>query len=271
LEVNPAIEQMLNYGGRIDTTFAALMRTRPMVTFSTYNLGLLSTIGISGAAITATFVAYFTKYAHGGTRTDSAAVSFTVNDGLIVLRRVRASHGGEAVAEFEVYATYDGTNNPVVPASGATVPADATAVVKYTLGPLKYGSVALEMQDAEFDLGAQVIRSGYNGESFDRLAAIANRQPVFRGRTLDLAIATSLTGLGASAAAVLFFRKKTNKGNTEADASAVHLKLTATGAYWAWGAASAGEGSEAGMDVQASLIWDLTNAVVAIDLASAIA
>lgn len=271
ISVDPAIEKMINTGGQVDTVFAAMLRSRPLCKFSSRNMAMfLDVVGPGGLAIDTTFNVYFASLEHGGTRDYTDCVKATFNDGLLMINRLRASQGQEAEAQFEVYATYDGTNNPVTFATGATCPADSGAVAKYTLGPLKKGSSVLEMQDAEFALAGEVGLYGINGESFDRMACIKNRKPTISGSTLNLEHANTITPLGASDTVTLFFRKKTNKGNSVADATAEHIKLHAAAAYLTVGSMDGSEGQEAKVQIEAQLVYDGTNDIVAVDTTSAI-
>lgn len=271
ISVDPAIEKMINTGGQVDTVFAAMLRSRPLCKFSSRNMAMfLDVVGPGGLAIDTTFNVYFASLEHGGTRDYTDCVKATFNDGLLMINRLRASQGQEAEAQFEVYATYDGTNNPLTLATGATCPADSGAVAKFTLGPLKIGSTVLEMQDHEFALNGDVGLYGINGESFDRMACIRNRKPTISGSTLNLEHANTIGALGTGSAVTQFFRKKTNKGNSVADATAEHIKLYATGAYVSFGTMDGSEGQEAKVQVEMQLIYDGTNDIAAVDTTSAI-
>lgn len=272
ISVDPAIEKMINSGGELDTVFAAMLRSKPLCRFSSRNLAMfLDVCGPGGLAIDTTFNVYFAAYQHGGTRSYTACFKCTFNDGLIMLSSLRASHQQEAEAQYEVYATYDGTNNPLTFATGATCPADSGTVAKFTLGPLKLGSTVIETQDLEFNLGAETGLYGNNGESFDRMACIKNRKPMISGTTLNLNHANTVTPTGLSSAVTAYFRKKSNKGNSVADATAEHISLYATGAYVTMGTIEGSEGKEASAKIEAQLVWDGTNDIVAVDTTAAIA
>lgn len=271
ISVDPGIEQMINTGGQVDAVFAAMKSQKPLCRFSSPNLALfLGIAGANGAAITATVVVYFAKLTHGGTRSYSTCFSATSNDGLIVLRRAAAAQQEEGEAEYEIYATYDGTNAPLIFASGATCPAEAGAVNKFTCGPFKIGSVVIESQRNELDTGFDIGQYGHSGEVYDQAACILARKPTFRCETLDLAAISTLTALGASAAVTMYFRKKTNKGANVADVTAEHISLVSTAAYVTPGPVEGSEGREARGSILAQLVYDLTNAIFVIDTAAAV-
>jgi hypothetical protein len=264
---------MINTGGQVDAVFAALQKQRPMCRFSSPNLALFMDISaLAGAAISATVVVYFAKLTHGGTRDYTACFKATFNDGLIVLRNASAAHGQEGEAQYEIYATYDGTNAPVIFATGATCPAESSTVNKFTCGPFKIGSTTIESQRNEYDTGFEIGQYGINGEVYDRAACILNRKPVFRVQTLDLgAISANVGGQGASGAVTMYFRKKTNKGGNIADATEENISLVGAASYITAGQIEGSEGKEASGQIEAQLVYNGTDAIVVMDTTAAVA
>ena len=272
ISVDPGIEKMINTGGQVDAVFSAIGRQRPMCRFSSPNLGLfMGLAGASGAAITATVVVYFAKLVHGGTVDYTACFKATFNDGMFVLRKASASNGAEGSAEYELYATYDGTNAPVIFAGSATCPAEGGTVAKFTNGPFKIGSTTIETQSSEFDTGFDIGQYGINGEVYDRAACILARKPMMRVQTLDLGAIATLGAGGTGDDVTMFFTKKSNQAANVANATEEHVSLVGALAHITPGAIEGSEGREATGSIEAQLLYNLTDAIVVIDTTAAIA
>jgi len=94
--------------------FVAIMRRQPSVSFSTPDAGILSTLGITGAAQGATdSVIYFRKIAEGATRVADVTaehIKISVDEGHISVEDITGSHGARLGVRCTITPTYDGTN-----------------------------------------------------------------------------------------------------------------------------------------------------------------
>lgn len=272
ITVDPGIEKMVNTGGQVDAVFSAIQRMRPLARFTSNNLALfLALAGAAPTAISGTIVLYFAKLTHGGTRSYTACVSVTINDGMLVLRRASAGHQEEGEAEYEIYATYDGTNVPIILATGATCPAESAAVAKFTAGPFKIGTTTIETQRVELDTGFDIGQYGHSGEIYDRAVCVLTRKPTLSIDTFDLGAISTLTALGTGDDVTMYFRKKSNQGGNVADATEEHIGLTATVAHITPGEIGGSEGQPTSGRIHCQLIFDLTNPIYAIDTTAAVA
>lgn len=121
--VNGIVDVSINFGIdlRIDASdgehwarFVAIMNRQPSVSFSTPDVGLFNTLGLSGAAQGATdSLVYLRKLAEGSTRVADATaehIKITVDEGHINVEDITTEHGQRAGVTGIITPTYDGTN-----------------------------------------------------------------------------------------------------------------------------------------------------------------
>lgn len=264
------------YADRVD-----LFAQQPRATFASYGLKTaLDAIGVSGAAIGgAGFIMYGQKYADGGGREGAGNHrSYTMADGIIVPRRLTCDHGAAAVIEYEALATWDGSNEPVVPASSQNLPADATSELRWSLGDLKIGNVTLSyVQSLEIDFGIDARVEGGDGDIWPTHVSIVNIMPTITIRGIDPdwfndSGAIDLDGLACTHAnTILYLRKRSTDGNGYvANVTAEHIKITAAGLAVIGTAIEGASADRARTDLMVRCKYDGTNTPVLINTASAI-
>lgn len=274
----------------ISPNFAALMEVRPLLSFTTSKLQTaLDLCGLTGLQATSTNKlslwfkkrASYAEYASGSTHR-----KFTVNNGLMVPRRLTARHGEPATIDYEIHPIGDATNpaalvNPVV-ITVASLAAGAGMSQLFTLGPVKLDGTQLDsVQEVTIDFGIDVIRLGTNGQIFPEFCAIREKRPTIEVVTHDIAHATDpaslpgvvatfglLGGIAASTGLTVFLRKKEDDGSGNvANATTEHISITAADLRFKWTGAEAQDRADATMRLRfepidnTSTLWAINTAV----------
>ena len=275
--LDPRIEKFSNRaGGSPDVSFVANRQSIPLVSFTTTAVkSILDLIGSLGVvAVGATVDLYLHQLAHGGSRTaGSTHLKLTVNDGLIVLRRISARHNQEATAQVDVIATYDGTNNPFTYTAAQALPASSlVAAEKFTAGDFKLGITLYDVQGIEIDTGIKEFVAGKSGEPYARFAAMMDREITITVDTLDATLITTVGVMGgAQSNATVFLKKIAENADRVAAITAEHISIACPTAYVYPGSARASQGSEAMAQIVVCPSDDGTNAPVTVDTTAAIA
>lgn len=187
-EVQPALQVFRHGGdGQVHHTFAAIAAGKPMLRFSTVDVGDLLTLVTTESAIVGKQIttgdtpltAYFQSVIEGGTR-GSTGDSFAVASGLIVPTRLTATHGAAqpAVMEAEVYMIDADGGAPYTITADDTVPTGLTAPSLLTCGAVEINSTPLGyVERIEWDFGFQVETIGADGQVFPRAVFVRMVEP----------------------------------------------------------------------------------------------
>lgn len=248
LDVSTGITELVGYSaGHHEPLFRGVIGQRPLVTFSTPQLTtLFNTIGagFNGKDLSAgqTYL-YFRKATDLGTR---EAVGSTVHRRLALAQAmlywstVTASHQGQARANCQIGVTYDGINEPVIPAGSVAVGGTIGAAEHFTAGPcyLDFGAGYLEIndiQDITIDSGVRVVPLGGSGELWDTFIGVQQNDPTVTITTLSNSVTGSLNlwdeiGLDARAITQLkcILRAVRADGGAYGLATTVHIKFENT-------------------------------------------
>lgn len=264
--------------GQVDPQFVALMGQAPKVSWTTSALArALAKIGIGGYAIADDDEAVFflQAMAAGGTRAGTLShLKLTLNEGIQVPRTLQGSQGGIATISYEAFATYDGTNDPVVLATSQTLTGSPTVDELFTVGPVVINGAVLDgIQDITIDFGIGELIQAANGQVWPEFAGIMGRQPVITIRTVDsLAIDTfGLTGTAQGATdSLIHFRKLSEGGTRVADNVAEHIKITLDEGRITTRTVSGSQGSPIISELVFTPTFDGTAAIIVIATASTI-
>lgn len=274
--LNPGIDLYQNRGGgAIDPSFVAGRQMMSVASITATDVADVLTIcgGLKPAALSSTAVLWFFKKVHGAAFSSSSDhVSLTINDGIVVPRRISASHKGEATVELDVLATWDGSNAPYVYAA-ASMPASSQVVgSKYTLGPIKLGSSYYQCQSWEIDTNMQIFHDGHSGEPFPRLASVIERDIRATITTRDLALIDTVGETGSSqTSATLWLRKLTRRSLTPvAEATSEHISFVFGSAFAYNGTVRADVGGEATQEIILCSEWNGTDEPCVVDTTAAI-
>ena len=280
--INSNIELFKNKAGGIaDPTFNAVKKWAPVASITSTALkALLDIAGINGLAISASFVAiYLSKMTQGSAARSTGAdhECWTIKSGLIIPRRISASQeqgGGSSEAEitYDIIATWDGTNAPLI-LSAASLPATSgIASQKYTLGPLDYAGVMYGVANLDFDFGLKEWVDGQDGQPYPNYACIMDRDPVVTVKTRDVHDVSAVIDAAGEAFtdARVWFKEIPKGGSRTADATAQHIKIGMTQGVAFWSDVEASQGGAAEQTVMIHPSWDGTNAIANINTAAAI-
>ena len=268
-------------GGDVYSRFLSVTSQKPGGSFSTMAiaaaLNQCALLGVDISGLTGGFSLYAQKHAEGGTRAGSLAHrQFVFNEGLVVPRTLSVDHRGDASIDYDVVATYDGTNDPVVINDGVTLPAAATDNERFTVGPLTIGGETIDhVRSISLDFGVEVATEGADSEVWDRFASIVTVKPKLTVRGIDIEwLKSSVIPLSGKAAThantTVYLRKRDDGGTFVADATEEHISLTMAGLATIDTAMDASGSDAAEASLELMLQYDGTNNPVVIDTTAAI-
>lgn len=281
ISFDPRVEKFAaGTAGAVDISHKSTQRTIPVCRVTTHAVAAgLGVVGFAGLAITTVADIFFQSVVspatHGGTTTNR---KLTINEGLLVPRSIRAGKDSLAEYEFEIFAVFDGTNNPAVSAIDQSMPSGSQilteAFVAGTCVIPGIGAAAadvdVEVQEMNLDFGIQEFTAGINGEAFARHASIMAREVELELTTLDLEACHYAGNVGQAVDDILvYLRKVDNKALRVADATAEHIEIAFAESHVSSGSEESSQGSEATGRILVSPIWDGTNAVAVIDTTAA--
>jgi len=268
-------------GGNTYAEFLALVAQRPGANFSCLGAATaLANIGLTGLKIAAAtnpgvdLVGYAS--AEGSTRAGASShKKYNVQEGIIVPRSLRCDHQGDAVAAFDLIATYDGTNDPVAETDSQSVDTAATDDERYTIGGITLGNIALTgFRSVEINFGVVARSVGADSDIWDTFCYIPTISPTIVFRGIDPlwfdAAAVPLIGLvGTQANTTIYLRKRAATGYV-ANGTAEHIKINAAGLVTLDNIFSASGDAEGETSIMMTTQYDGTNAPLVINTASAI-
>jgi len=193
-------------------------------------------------------------------------VKLTVADGFLLPRNLSVENQGVASLALGLLARYDGTNQPVVAATGeALTDAVQTAAEWYTLGPTYLGDTLIEdVQGWSLNAGVvEHVRSG-GGSAYPVYIGLADQSPSLAVRVLDVGLLATLGVLGAEQTVTLYLRKKQPFAAAYADNTENHIKIVIESAHCDIGEIRSNFGEDAEPGLVLTPRYDGTNAVVAV-------
>jgi hypothetical protein len=221
--------------GHPQPLFQGVRGQKPEISFRSPQLAVaLGALGLFGLDTSAGNTDLFYKLATDlGSRTAAASTAhkrFRATQGLMYWRSIKATHQQDAEIDCRYCLTWDGTNNPVVPAGSIALSGTSVGTEWYTLGPVMVnGSQLPGVQDVTIDLGLNMNERGSDGEIWPTFANVKDCNPVVTVNTLDL---DSWSALGLAGQAItsliVYFRKKAANGHNVPNATPSHISFTAT-------------------------------------------
>ena len=236
--------QRLIRAATVDTKFAAILAQAHR--FSIVNSALATLLAeasgkyltnalpIDSGGETPGAVMWYKKRADLGTFASGAAhIKCTVASGMILPRGLNVAVNSLATMSQDLVAIYDGTNEPVVTATGQAIAGTPGADEYFTLGPVYIDTT--EVEDAQgFAITAGLaerLRFGSKYPTWPTYLGIAARQPSVTVNLLDVTWLNTLGLAGSGHEITLFLRKLENKAKTYADNTANHIKLVINEAH----------------------------------------
>lgn len=149
--------------------------------------------------------------------------------GLLFWQTISANHRQDAEISCNLIAAYDGVNAAIKQVGTGSLSGTPTGSEFYTLGPIKLnGSWLGGEQSWSLASGLQPEQAGAAGETADSFVGAKMTDDI----CTITAIGKPWANLGLSGETattiILYLRKKAADGYNEPDASAVHIKITAT-------------------------------------------
>jgi hypothetical protein len=295
--VSPNIEvSQETTSGAIYAVSQTIVSGAPMVGFNSYSLGrALDVVGLTGLAIAAATQTGLTYYGNaaqegGGRRSGSNHLSWNTKEGMLLPRRITCRHQGHAALSLENLITYDGTNQPIVPASGVAVPTAALDEQRYSIGPVQIGTVTgdkltiSQIINVEIDFGIMATAESSDSDLYPTFVTINEIvRPVIRITTTDVSLFAASGGIPLHGKAIdlshtiLFLRKRTLTPNLTAsgyvaDGTAEHISFVpAAGCAYHDSIIDVSNPGNGTAVIEIPLISDGTNPPLAIDTTAAIA
>jgi hypothetical protein len=276
--IKSGIEMFSNRaGGAPDPSFRAGKTLKPVGSLTTTDVAAVLTLtsGFLPVAVGTTADFYHLKKAHGGNFAGTSVhEKHTFNDGLIIPRRLSASHGAEATIDLDVYVTWDGSNDPWIITDNNALPSNSQVVAeKYTLGPMSLGSTLYELRELSIDTQIREFVDGHSGEAYPRFACMMERDMQVTIRSLDLSLANVIGEAGGSQASLeLYLTKLTaNSMSRVANATAEHIQFAVGGSYTYVDSVDATQSGESELSAMICPVWDGTNEPIVVDTTAAIA
>lgn len=240
--INSAFDPGLSHAiaaavGDLDGSFIALQSANPRFRFTTTQatdaLALLDANFARAIANLDEVDVYFAKRLAGDHLAGATShVKMTINDGILILRQIRAPHQGRAELDFEIAPlSVDGTTAPITIVSNASLQTIDAVDEEYTAGPIKIDSSWVnDVQNWTLDIGVEPLLKAGAGCIWPTFASVQSpRLPVLTVDGFDLA---ELASLGAEGGALpgtvlAYLRKKAADGaGNVAAASAAHVKAS---------------------------------------------
>lgn len=268
--------------GEAYARFSSMIAQHPIIPMATRHIGpILDITGALGYVLAGTASIaeiYLQKYAHGSTRASgSVHRKFTITQGLVLPRRLSASHQGDAELTFDILSIYDGTNDPVIITETQALPAGLADAYRYAFYKAAIGGVTLdEDMSLEIDFGLQDRAEGKRSEIWPRMISIAQVMPTIsitcKNPDAFAAANIPLAGKAATHAnTTIYLRKRSAGGSFVADATAEHISLTAAGMVHAESVFDAAGNETGETRFVMAATFDGTNAPIVIDTTAAVA
>ena len=152
-----------------------------------------------------------------------------VMKGLLYWRSIRATQAGNASIDGRLVITFDGTNQPVIPAGSIALSGTPVVNQYYTVGPVYLNGPALGgVQDLTITLNEKLDELASDGDIWSTYAGIGTDAPTVAVRALgEPWRSIGLAGTAISALD-LYLRAKDANGGNVADGVGSHLKFAAT-------------------------------------------
>lgn len=169
-----------------------------------------------------------------GTRIADASLAHIrgrmANNAAICWESFSARMGSVVSLRARIVAVMVGGNDPLIFTNSVAITATSAVSQLYTLGPVKVNGTFLSaVQDVEWTNNLQYEEIADSGEAFLTYFSVMRLAPVLTIRTRDLSVISTFGTRGTALSSLSqFLRKKLASDINEADASAVHIGLTAT-------------------------------------------
>lgn len=266
-------ELILRANGSLNPQFAAIGHQAPAITLTTTNLVAALASGAGGWSASGANPAkfWFRKFTNLGTL-DSGATAIKLNmaQGLILPQRLTADQRGSRL-DLMAVPVYDGTNLPFVVSVNQSLAGSPAIANVHVAGKISIGGTVIQgVQSINIDFGVRPILASSDGDPFNTFGAVEMIAPSITVNTTDMSVINTLTTQASGGAVILYLRNVLANSTRASDATASHIKFTATAGFSRCDVLEASMGSAGGATIRINPIWDGTNNIFAINTASAI-
>lgn len=278
LTLDPGIEAFAEMGGAATlATVSGEKQAAPVVSGTTRDIkAFIDAFGLTGYALTGVsnskMILYLAKLAAGSAVFASGSVhkKLTITKGLLCCETVQGKGNEPISINFKVYAEYDGTNAPLLLEDNVALPSTPARLADlWVTGPIDNGGTLIETQGGNLNIGPDVLSARKDGEVYPTLVAIRSYKMTFQADTLD---AGALAANGSKTDVIWYLRKVNQNGaGRVADGTAEHIAITFAATYNHAGQGSLSGAQEGSFQHQWTIIYDGTNAAIAVDTTAAIA
>lgn len=288
--INPGLNLLITKaGGKIDPIFVANIQQAPTITFGTPQLkDALDKCALTPAALESvagdSAILWFRRRAAGGEFAAGAtAIKVTVNLGIAYLTGIEAALGGAAIANYQIDAAYDGTNEPLVIEKEQTYTLNGTAgdEAYWTVGTGYVNSLELDaVQRFTLTTGIEIKPVNQAGSIWPVELSLKNRGASWTWETEDLAVldtadvadlALGIGGIALDTGAVTrAFLQKVADGRLVAptgEGNDVHIEFEASEGMISPGDSSGNNDEDGTATVTVTPTHDGTNALIIVDTA----
>jgi hypothetical protein len=218
-------------------TTVAIDGCEPEMTWETADIATaLALCGFSGAAAGAGgLILYLGKYDEDGSIVEAAtALTLTMRGGSYWFPEQIRLQNGAVMSSYRAVGLGGTLSQPPLTYSGAgtTWPAASASKKEYMIGPIKKNTTEVPIvAGGTFDFGLDVRRDRDPSLLWPDRAFVMERRPTLRVQTLDGDFYETLDQ-GAEDSCIVYLRAMEVSGEQVADATAQHVKLTMSTAWW---------------------------------------
>jgi len=145
-----------------------------------------------------------------GRRAATGHVQFHYQHGILVPQSLDCSHQGDCSISYQAIVTWDGTHDPLVISTSASLPAISAASL-WTLKSATLGGVSIpQLQNVQIQFGVRAQGEGADSDIWATIASIAAVQPVVTVTASK--IAALLPVIGATGTVSVTFRERADGG-----------------------------------------------------------
>ena len=247
---------------------------KPMYTLVTPAIAsAITALGsIRGKVIAANVTIYFGQWSGLGQASGSVHKRAVTNDGLIVVRGIKAPGDKYATMALDVYAITDGTNAPTIFEEGVAAPTESLLDECFFGGPMKLGSDFYETRSWDYNPNPKVDCELQSGSGWPTRVDLVSEEPEFDVDTTDPNLMADLTTIGSGSTDGNFFlRRATAGGLRVANATETHISLRVPAFFGYPGELRGTAPDKVSQAVKICARFDGTNAPVIPDTTAAIA
>lgn len=270
--------------GEAYARWQAIYGQRPGLQFTTKALAAaLDVCAQAGCFIDPTGVgktgvtAYWQKQKQGGTReSGSNHATANIRQGIMIPRRISVGHQGDCELDYDVLATYDLSNAPLVFADSVALPSAPNDDQRYTIGPVTInGDTFAKVTNFSLDFGINAETIGADSDTWDTYSRIVEIMPMIELDGIDTDWFDDCNQLEGTnvlhTETEIILRKRLLGGRFEDPTDAVHISFSVCGLAYCEELASARQNGLATTKLRIPLRFDGTNLPIVIDTTAAYA